>query len=77
MAATSINIRVNIPRGKKINLDAIKHQVSLYAQFIINQMETHSQKNADDTLISMRGILKTDKTDKQLIDEYLSEKYKL
>lgn len=77
MAATSISIQVDIPRGQKLNLDELRHQVSLYAQFIINQGKRKSGKKDHTSLLSLRGILKTDKTDKELMDEYFKEKYGL
>lgn len=74
MAATLLNIQVDIPKGQKLNLDDLQHQVSLYAQFIINQGNIKKYKNHT-SLLSLRGILKTNKTDKELLDDYFKEKY--
>lgn len=77
MAATSLNIQVDIPKGNRLNLEDLRHQVSLYAQFIINQAKSVKKDKSTSSLLSLRGVLKTDKTDEELLDEYFKEKYGL
>ena len=77
MAATSINIQVDIPRGNQLSLEELKRQLSLYAQFVINQAKPIKKENTSSSLLSLRGILKTNKTDEELLDEYFKEKYGL
>ena len=77
MAATSLNIQVDIPKGNNLNLEDLRHQVSLYAQSIINQAKSAKRDNNTSSLLSLRGVLKTDKADEELLDEYFKEKYGL
>lgn len=77
MAATSLNIQVDIPKGSSLNLEDLRHQVSLYALSIINQAKSAKRDNSTSSLLSLRGILKTDKADEELLDEYFKEKYGL
>ena len=77
MAATSLNIQVDIPKGNSLNLEDLRHQVSLYALSIINQAKSAKRDNSTSSLLSLRGVLKTDKADEKLLDEYFKEKYGL
>jgi hypothetical protein len=77
MAATSINIQVDIPRGYQLSLEELKRQLALYAQFVINQAKPVRKEKTASSLLSLRGILKTNKTDAELLDEYFKEKYGL
>lgn len=77
MAATSLNIQVDIPKGNRMDLEDLKHQVSLYAQFIINQAKPVKKDKNAASLLSLRGILKTNKTDGELLEGYVKEKYGL
>ncbi len=77
MATTSLNIQVDIPKGKTLDLEDLKRQVSLYAQSIVNRAKPVKKDDNISSLLALRGVLKTDKTDKQLLDEYFKEKYGL
>ena len=77
MAATSLNIQVDIPKGNSLKLEDLRHQASLYAQSIINQAKSAKRDNNTSSLLSLRGVLKTDKADEELLDEYFKEKYGL
>lgn len=68
MAATSISIWVDIPEGNKVSMDELKHQVSMYAQFIVNQAKPAKKAGNASSVLSLRGILKTPKTDRELLD---------
>lgn len=77
MPATSFNIKVDLPKGYRFNLEDLKHQVSLYAQFVVNQSQSKAKSKTPSSLLSLRGVLKTAKTDKELLDGYFQEKYGL
>lgn len=80
MPATTLNINVDIPKGR-INMEKLQQQVTLYAQFVINNIAQKQvkQKNGIKHFSELKGVLKNDSrmTDTQLLDEYLSEKYKI
>lgn len=80
MPATTLNINVDIPKGR-INMEKLQQQVTLYAQFVINNIAQKQvkQKNGIKHFSALKGVLKNDSrmTDTQLLDEYLSEKYKI
>lgn len=73
MAATTLNINVEIPNGK-INMKQPKQQVTLYAQFTVNHIahrqDTHT--NSIKHFSELKGILNNNSgmTDRQLLDEY-------
>lgn len=77
MQATTLNINVNIPHGN-INIGELKRQVTVYAQFIANHFAS-TKPLSRKRFSSLKGVLKeeTMKTDKELLDEYLTEKYGL
>lgn len=77
MPAASLNIKVDLPKGYRFNLEDLKHQVSLYAQFVVNQSKSKVKSKTSSSLLSLRGVLKTSKSDNELLDEYLQEKYGL
>jgi|GEM_PF-3934968 len=79
MASTTINIHINLP-SESINLHELKQKVTLYAQFMANHLS--GQKEAEVAQLrfsSLKGVLRTNShlTEKQIVDEYLSKKYKL
>lgn len=78
MAATTLNINVEIPKGK-INMKQLQQQVTLYAQFIVNHIAQRqgAHTNSIKHFSELKGILKNNSgmTDWQLLDEYLNEKY--
>lgn len=77
MAATCISIRVDIPKGNKVSMDELRQQVSMYAQFIVNQARPAKKAGNVSSILSLRGILKTQKTDGELLGEYFKDKYGL
>lgn len=77
MPATSLNIKVDLPKGYRFNLEDLEHQVSLYAQFVVNQSKPNVKSKTPSSLLSLRGLLKTSKSDKELLDEYFQKKYGL
>jgi hypothetical protein len=77
MSTTSINIQVDIPKGSQFSIEELKHRLSVYAQAILRQSKTTSAKEDNIPFLSLRGVLKTDKTDDELLDEYFKEKYKI
>ena len=77
MSTTSINIQVDIPKGSQFNIEELKHRLSVYAQAMLRQGKTASTKEDDIPFLSLRGVLKTDKTDDELLDEYFKKKYKI
>lgn len=78
MPATTLNINVDVPKGK-INIEKLQQQVTLYAQFIVNNITLRNKERSNNLkhFSELKGILKhnSGKTDKQLLDEYLTEKY--
>lgn len=77
MPATSLNIKVDLPKGYRFNLEDLEHQVSLYAQFVVNQSKPKVKSKTPSSLLTLRGLLKTSKSDKELLDEYFQKKYGL
>lgn len=78
MPATTLNINVDIPKGK-INVEKLQRQVTLYAQFMVNSIMQSKRHNsaALKHFSELKGALKHESglSDEQLLNEYLSEKY--
>lgn len=65
--------------GYRLNLEDIKKKVSLYAQFVVNKEAEKEATCSTSTspVLALRGVLKTNKTDKELLDDYFRDRYGL
>lgn len=75
MATTTLNINVNIPHFKQVDVDSLRKKVTLYAQILVDK--TPSKAARREPLSKLRGVLKTSSTDVELLDDYATSKYGL
>lgn len=71
---TTINISLDVPQSYQ--LDTLKQELTEYAKKLVAKAKPKVARRqyAHDALC---GIMKTDKSDKELIEEYLKEKFQI
>ena len=69
---TTINISLDVPQSYQ--LDTLKQELTEYAKKLVAKAKVARRQYAHDALC---GIMKTDKSDKELIEEYLKEKFQI
>lgn len=73
---TTINISLDVPQSYQ--LDTLKQELTEYAKKLVANAKPKAKAErkhyAHDAIC---GIMKTDKTDTELIEEYLKEKYQI
>lgn len=73
---TTINVSLEVPNG--YSLDVLKKQLTEYARELVSRKKVASTAErkhyAHDALC---GLAVSDKTDSELLDDYLDDKYEL
>lgn len=73
---TTINISLDVPQSYQ--LDTLKQELTEYAKKLVAKAKPKAKvarrQYAHDALC---GIMRTDKSDKELIEEYLKEKFQI
>ena len=77
---TTINISLDVP--KSYQLDTLKQELTEYAKKLVAKAKPKAKiarkQYAHDALCGiMKTDMKADKSDKELIEEYLEEKYQI
>lgn len=75
---TTINISLDVPQSYQ--LDTLKQELTEYAKKLVAKPKAKivRKQYAHDALCGiMKTDMKTDKSDKELIEEYLEEKYQI
>ena len=77
---TTINISLDVPQSYQ--LDTLKQELTEYAKKLVAKAKPKAKiarkQYAHDALCGiMNTDMKTDKSDKELIEEYLEEKYQI
>ena len=72
MQTRTINIPVTVPNSYPV--DELKRRLTDYAQYIISQPVINQKQYKHESLC---GIFKSKKTEENLVEEYLKDKYKL
>ena len=77
---TTINISLDVPQSYQ--LDTLKQELTEYAKILVAKAKPKAKisrkQYAHDALCGiMKTDMKTDKSDKELIEEYLEEKYQI
>lgn len=75
MAAKTLNINVNIPYSKHVDMESLRSKLTVYAQILIDGSLPKAGKR--EPLSSLRGVLKTNSTDEELMASYGKAKYGL
>lgn len=74
MAVTTLNINIPIPPLSGADLASLQNDVINYAQQRAVSMSKDGKKDLS-KLLRWGGFYKTELSDKQLLNEYLTEKY--
>ncbi len=70
---TNINLSLDVPQNYQ--LEVLKQELTDYAKKLIAKAKPKAKAKKHYAFEELRGFAKTDLTDKELIEEYLKDKY--
>ena len=75
MAATTINVSVNVPKAYRIDL--LQRQLTEYAKRLVAPTKPVTKSKRHYRHEALCGIFDSKATESELVNEYLQEKYNL